>query len=454
MSHMSEMAIPMQPGEPESQMLHPRQQERPAPSMSNIFKTMVKKHIHVALKRRRLLTSLWPAIMYSVVSIVLFRIFAEIDAGNLRALLLALTIPLYLLLAVQSALQNAMAEIVTEKESKMKIVQEIYGLTPTMYWLSWLAYFTMVSCLCVLAIYILLAVAFPVMGKSSPVFVLLLLVLSYLQQFEFAAIASVFFNKLQTATAMSGFINLIFLLLAEAMQGWLRGQPRILWYLGSLLPAVNIFNGFAGVMFSEALYYCDDSGCYQGINSKTAFVSEFCLVPYDDTHGTPCPQSFPVFSAGESMLMIVVDIVLYGFCAWWLEQVWQGDFGQAKPWLFCMDPAYMCPRRQRQERSLVQEDGLGELQPLAMQIRNLRKVFEGKVAVDGMDLDINEGEIFALLGHNGAGKTTCINCVVGLIPMTSGEAQVCGYDVRTELECVRRNISVCPQDRRSQLIDS
>jgi uncharacterized membrane protein YvlD (DUF360 family) len=115
---------------------------------------MLKKHIHVAFKRRQLLTSLWPAIMYSIISIVLFRIFAQIDSGNIRALLLALTIPLYLLLAVQSALQNAMAEIVTEKESKMKIVQEIYGLTPTMYWLSWAGYFSIVSCLCVLAIYI------------------------------------------------------------------------------------------------------------------------------------------------------------------------------------------------------------------------------------------------------------------------------------------------------------
>jgi hypothetical protein len=38
--------------------------------------------------------------------------------------------------------------------------------------------------------------------------------------------------------------------------------------------------------------------------------------------------------------------------------------------------------------------------------------------------------------------------VVGLIPMTSGEAMVCGYDVRTELESVRRNISVCPQDEK------
>ena len=40
--------------------------------------------------------------------------------------------------------------------------------------------------------------------------------------------------------------------LAEAMQGWLRGGSRLWWYLGSLLPAVNIFNGFAAVMFSEA----------------------------------------------------------------------------------------------------------------------------------------------------------------------------------------------------------
>ena len=179
MPQVSEMAVPAVPVDrpPDaSHLLRPsRQHERPAPLMSEVFRTILKKHIHVAFKRRRLLTSLWPAIMYSIISIVLFRIFAQIDSGNIRALLLALTIPLYLLLAVQSALQNAMAEIVTEKESKMKIVQEIYGLTPTMYWLSWAGYFSIVSCLCVLAIYILLALVAPVMGKSSPIFVICLL---------------------------------------------------------------------------------------------------------------------------------------------------------------------------------------------------------------------------------------------------------------------------------------
>ena len=405
----------------------------------------MKKHLFVAKKRRRLLTSLWPAVMYCLVSILLFRLFANIGSGDVRALALALTVPLYMVLSVQSALQNAIVELVTEKESKMKIVQEIYGLTPTMYFLSWAGYFCIVALVCVTVIYVLLAVVEPVMSKSSPIYVIGLLVAAYIQQLEFATIASVFFNKVQTASTMSGFINLVFLLAAEAMQGWLRGHARLWWYIGSLLPTVNLFNGFAAVLLSEALYYCDDSGCYQGISSKTAFVSEFCIAPYDSQQ--PCPLTFPVFSAGECIIMTLFDIVLYGFGAWWFEQVWQGDFGQAKPWCFCLDPAYMCPRRSRLEaRSLIQQDALSQ-DDLAMSIRNLRKVFNGgKVAVDGIDLDIKRGEIFALLGHNGAGKTTCINCVVGLIPITSGEAMVNNYDVRTELAGVRRNISVCPQE--------
>ncbi|CAK9028617.1 Phospholipid-transporting ATPase ABCA1 (ATP-binding cassette sub-family A member 1) (ATP-binding cassette transporter 1) (ABC-1) (ATP-binding cassette 1) (Cholesterol efflux regulatory protein) [Durusdinium trenchii] len=420
------------------------QLEMPEPSSFNIFKTMMKKHLYVARKRRRLLTSLWPAVMYCLVSIFLFHVFANIDAGDVRALALALTVPLYMVLSVQAALQNAIVELVTEKESKMKIVQEIYGLTPVMYFISWAGYFCIVALVCVTVIYFLLGIIEPVMSKSNPVFVIVLLLAAYIQQLEFAVIVSVLLNRVQTASAFSGFINLVFLLIAEAMQGWLRGLPKLLWYVASLLPTVNLFNGFAVLLYSEALYYCDASGCYQGISSKTAFVSEFCIAPYDEEH--PCVKEFPVFSAGESFIMILFNIILYGFIAWWFEQVWQGDFGQAKPCLFCIDPAYMCPRRSRARElnlSLVQEDARSS----AMSLRNLRKVFKGgKVAVDGIDLEIQHGEIFALLGHNGAGKTTCINCVVGLIPITSGDATVNGHDVHTELEAVRRNISVCPQD--------
>ena len=55
----------------------------------------------------------------------------------------------------------------------------------------------------------------------------------------------------------------------------------------------------------------------------------------------------------------------------------------------------------------------------------------GKVAVDDLCLDAYAGEIFALLGHNGAGKTTALHCAVGLIPPTSGDTTINDYDVRT-----------------------
>lgn len=53
-----------------------------------------------------------------------------------------------------------------------------------------------------------------------------------------------------------------------------------------------------------------------------------------------------------------------------------------------------------------------------MIIRGLVKQFGNKTAVDGLDLDIYNGQIFGLLGHNGAGKTTTISMLTGLIPPT------------------------------------
>ena len=87
-----------------------------------------------------------------------------------------------------------------------------------------------------------------------------------------------------------------------------------------------------------------------------------------------------------------------------------------------------------------------EPQP-ALSIHHLRKVFrDGKVAVDDLSLEIFPGEIFAVLGHNGAGKTTALNCIVGLTPTTSGEIFINGYNVETDLELARQQLSVCPQD--------
>ncbi len=64
-----------------------------------------------------------------------------------------------------------------------------------------------------------------------------------------------------------------------------------------------------------------------------------------------------------------------------------------------------------------------------IELRSLRKVFGGRVALDGLDLTVPRGEIFGLLGHNGAGKSTAIGMMLGQVWPTSGEVLVCGHDV-------------------------
>jgi ABC-2 type transport system ATP-binding protein len=83
-----------------------------------------------------------------------------------------------------------------------------------------------------------------------------------------------------------------------------------------------------------------------------------------------------------------------------------------------------------------------------VEIEGLRKIYDGKqrvVAVDGIDLSVQEGELFGLLGPNGAGKTTTISiCTTRALP-TSGRVRIAGIDVVETPALARRSIGVVPQ---------
>jgi ABC-2 type transport system ATP-binding protein len=82
----------------------------------------------------------------------------------------------------------------------------------------------------------------------------------------------------------------------------------------------------------------------------------------------------------------------------------------------------------------------------ALAVRGLRKTFDGKAAVDDLDLTVRAGELYALLGPNGAGKTTTLRMVTGLLKPDAGEISVFGVDARAQPIEAKRLIAWLPDE--------
>lgn len=83
----------------------------------------------------------------------------------------------------------------------------------------------------------------------------------------------------------------------------------------------------------------------------------------------------------------------------------------------------------------------------AISIKHLTKTYaSGTKALRGVDLEVNEGDFFGLLGANGAGKTTIIGILTGLVNKTAGKAKIFGYDLDEAINKAKRETGVVPQE--------
>ena len=81
-----------------------------------------------------------------------------------------------------------------------------------------------------------------------------------------------------------------------------------------------------------------------------------------------------------------------------------------------------------------------------IQIENLVKRYGDLLALDHLNLDIKEGEIFGLLGPNGSGKTTAINCLLSLLKYDKGTIKIFGKEMRPDAYDIKRQIGIVPQN--------
>lgn len=80
-----------------------------------------------------------------------------------------------------------------------------------------------------------------------------------------------------------------------------------------------------------------------------------------------------------------------------------------------------------------------------IEIKNLTKTFGDFTAVDHISFEVEQGEIFGFLGANGAGKTTAMRMLCGLLTPTSGEGKVAGFDIYKQRDKIKNNIGYMSQ---------
>uniref|UniRef100_A0A8C7T2V0 P-type phospholipid transporter n=1 Tax=Oncorhynchus mykiss TaxID=8022 RepID=A0A8C7T2V0_ONCMY len=359
-----------------------------------------------------------------------------VDDVFLRSL--ARSLPLYMTLAWIYSVAMIVKGIVMEKEARLKETVRMMGLRSSTYWLSWA-----VSSMLPLAVSALLLTLILKYGKvlqySDPsvifVFMLVFCVATIMECF----FISVFFSKANLAAACGGLIYFVLYLphlLCYAWRDVLGFQVKI---------AVSLLSCVA---FG---YGCENFAKYeeQGIGIQWSNIAQN---PEGDRY------SFIV-----SIIMMLIDALIYWLLTWYIENVFPGQYGIAKPWSFPFMASYWCGMSavpNTRDICLKQDhlffcvfyfkDYLEKPPPnmkAGVSIRNLVKIYKTgkKLAVDGLSVDFYENHITSFLGHNGAGKTTTMSILTGLFAPTSGTALINGYDIRTDMDTIRKHLGMCPQ---------
>nr|XP_034356614.1 retinal-specific phospholipid-transporting ATPase ABCA4 isoform X2 [Arvicanthis niloticus] len=355
--------------------------------------------------------------------------------------------PIFMVLAWIYSVSMTVKDIVLEKELRLKETLKNQGVSNAVIWCTWF-----LDSFSIMSVSIFLLTLFIMHGRilhySDP-FILFLFLLAFatatiMQCF----LLSTFFSKASLAAACSGVIYFTLYLPHILCFAW---QDRM---TADLKTTVSLISPVAFGFGTEYLVRFEEQGL--GLQWNNIGKS---------------PLEGDEFSFLLSMKMMLLDAALYGLLAWYLDQVFPGDYGTPLPWYFLLQESYWLGGEgcsTREERALEKTEPLTEeiedpehpegmnasfferelpgLVP-GVSVKNLVKVFEpcSRPAVDRLNITFYENQITAFLGHNGAGKTTTLSILTGLLPPTSGTVLIGGKDIETSLDAVRQNLGMCPQ---------
>ncbi|XP_007957883.1 cholesterol transporter ABCA5 [Orycteropus afer afer] len=324
--------------------------------------------------------------------------------------------------------------IVAEKEKRLKEFLKIMGLHDTAFWLSWVLLYTSLIFLMSLLMAVI-ATASSLFPQSGCFVIFLLFFLYGLSSVFFALMLTPLFKKSKhvgivefLVTVAFGFIGLLIVLM--------EGFPRSLVWLLTPFCQCTFLIGIAQVMHLEDF-------------NEGALFSNLTEGPY------------PLII---TLIMLALNSIFYILLAVYLDQVIPGEFGLRRSSLYFLKPSYWS-KNKRNYKELSEGNVNGSIsfseivEPVsseflgkeAIRISGIQKTYRKKSetveALRNLSFDIYEGQITALLGHSGTGKSTLMNILCGLCPPSDGFAAIYGHKVSEidEMFEARKMIGICPQ---------
>lgn len=329
---------------------------------------------------------------------------------------------------VLTVVNMVLVPMVEEKELG---IREFLRIATTYYQLNLVSFYVLNAAIGVLIFGVILAFGghFGMIAHFSPSCAMVLVVLYVFSMVAFAYLVSVLFSTMFFAK------NAGFLLF---MVPWAAQYYKPVEFL---MPSVSI------KMFGDGWALMDEYGARAQV-----FGWSDVAVRHSD--------SAVQFSMLAIWAILLADTVGYLLLYTYLVQVFPGTYGTPQPYYYpVLWVARLCGLGNGRSASQQQPNGSdddeaattdsgGDRGDVVVRVRGLTKVFgppcggEGLRAVDNVDMDICANQITVLLGHNGAGKTTMMSIISGIIPKTSGEIAVNG---ERNVNLYRKQIGYCPQ---------
>jgi ATP-binding cassette, subfamily A (ABC1), member 3 len=361
--------------------------------------------------------------------------------------------PIIIILSFSFVVILTAKAIVQEKESGLKEAMKLMGMKTWIYWLSWYikTFVMLLPSLIFIAISYKIELTLPkgeksaILNQTDPFLFFLFMILQASSLITFIFMCTTFFKKSNSAATGTGII-----------------------YFLTYLPFIYVSIRYEFIDFPIKLVLCliNNIAICTGIQLFGMFEATNDGLNFSNwSEGINITDNLSLLHV---MLMLLVNHVIHLLLTYYFENIFPGDHGIAKPWYFPIN----CLRRKHKINSndknniemikkkindndnihsqiFIEDESIYSTRNIGIEINNIVKVFKQlgtiKKAVQNLTLNIYEGQISVLLGHNGAGKSTTISMITGLCEPTSGNILINNNDIVENTNEARSVLGYCPQ---------